>query len=769
MVRDGGSLWVTYGERRFPASPRSYLIALEAVLAHVDTSESHLQELESIAGALRHLPSPSATDRDGSSERAREKEVVKKRLAALFEAAPECARAVDAALDSISRSSDQLERFLDMQNYRLSYWRVATEEINYRRFFDVNELAAIRVEEPAVFAATHAFVLDLVREGRITGLRLDHTDGLYDPEGYFLTLQASLRQALRDGNRPAGAPMYVVAEKVLESGEELRRGWAISGTSGYDFLAAVGGVFIDQAAEPAMTELYRSFTGASADHAAVVHQAKRDVMDGTFSSEIQVLAHALKRVADSSRRARDFTLPSLARVIKETIAALPVYRTYVRPGGERQASDEQRIEEAIERARAKNPLVDESTFEFLGDVLLLREDGHAAASVAMRLQQLSGPIMAKGVEDTASYRFNRLVCLNEVGCDAGRFGGTVEAFHAHNASIAARWPLSMTATTTHDTKRSEDVRARLAVLSEIPDVWGEGVARLRELARAASPDAWSRVSRNDEYLFHQTVVGMLPLGDVTPGLVDRIVAFMAKATREAKLQTSWARPNARYDEAVERLARDCLGSPPFVAAAVELVRAVAPYGATNSLAQLALRLAAPGVPDLYQGCETWSFSLVDPDNRRAVDYGGTRALLAGLRARGNPTPELCRELLDGYADGRIKLHVTSIGLRLRRELPELFLEGRYTALGGSPHLVAFERSFGDRTLVCAVPRLSRRLTRGERPWPLGDAWADARLELPATSAGGRFRNLFTGEELGGDAPRLRDVFATFPVAWLSKG
>ncbi|HEX3346449.1 MAG TPA: malto-oligosyltrehalose synthase, partial [Polyangiaceae bacterium] len=479
VKREGGTLWVVYYDRKFPASPRSYGLAVEAALAGAQaTADADREELESVLGSIRHLPASSVTDAEGRAERAREKEVVKRRLAALCESSPACARAMDEALDTISRSADRLEAFLNEQNYRLSYWRVATEEINYRRFFDVNDLAAIRMEQPAVFEAAHGLVLDLVREGRVTGLRLDHTDGLYDPEGYFQALQAAIRQALRDGQLPTGAPMYVVAEKILAEGEHLRRGWAISGTSGYDFLAAAGGVLVDRDAEAAMTRLYDDFTGVRHDYAAVVYQAKRDVMDGSFSSEIHVLAHALKGLADASRRARDFTLPSLVRVIKETIAALSVYRTYVRPNGLRQPKDEGRIREAIELARRTNPLIDGSTFEYLMDVLLLREDSAAAVSFAMRFQQLSGPIMAKGVEDTAGYRFNRLVCLNEVGCDAGRFGGTVEELHAHNETVSARWPLSMTATTTHDVKRSADVRARLAVLSELPDEWRAGVERL---------------------------------------------------------------------------------------------------------------------------------------------------------------------------------------------------------------------------------------------------------------------------------------------------
>jgi (1->4)-alpha-D-glucan 1-alpha-D-glucosylmutase len=388
-------------------------MAIECALLAFDADEveadepSHRSELESILGSLRHFPAPSSTGADDRAERAREKEVVKRRLAALFEASPACARAMDEALDALSKSSDRLEGFLNEQNYRLSYWRVATEEINYRRFFDVNELAAIRMEEPAVFATTHAFVLDLIRDGRVTGLRLDHTDGLYDPEGYFQRFQASVRQALREGEKPAAAPMYLVAEKILGNSEELKRGWAVSGTTGYDFLAVAAGLFVDRDSEDEMTQLYADFIGAPANHATCVHQAKRDVMDGSFSSEMHVLAHTLKRIADGSRRARDFTLPSLVRVIKETIAAFPVYRTYVRPTGLRQKRDEAWIREAVDTARRRNPLIEGSPFEFLMDVLLLKERSEQAVHFAMLFQQLSGPMaraIVKGLLQFASPR-----------------------------------------------------------------------------------------------------------------------------------------------------------------------------------------------------------------------------------------------------------------------------------------------------------------------------------------------------------------------------
>ena len=391
--------------------------------------------------------------------------------------------------------------------------------------------------------------------------------------------------------------------------------------------------------------------------------------------------------------------------------------------------------------------------------------GELGASFAMKFQQLTGPIMAKGVEDTALYRYNRLVCLNEVGCDASRFGESIDAWHEHNARILSRWPLSMTTTSTHDTKRSEDVRARLAVLSEVPDSWREFVGRFDLSARDACPEV--SISPADTYVLCQAVVGALPFERLTdearPAFEDRIAAYLQKATREAKLLTSWTTPNVQYERGLDAYVRAALRSSAVRELAERFVAGIATYGATNSLAQLALRLAAPGVPDVFQGNELWTLRLVDPDNRVPVDFDLRRQLLADLQANGDPTPETARELVSSYADGRIKMYVTWRGLQLRRSHPGLFLEGSYEPLRVSDHTVAFARHHEGRRLVCVVPRLVRTLTGGLKPWALADAWGDTMLPL---GRAGTLRNVFSGESLQGDAVRLADVFAVFPVAWL---
>ncbi len=773
LVREGGAFQVQVYDRRLPASPRSYAIILEEALgkmgaAGADDTSRH--NLESILASIRNLPPVDAPSRMARRARLREKEVIKHRLAEACAGNAAVAQALDEAAASVASKIERMEAFLGEQNYRLSYFRVATEEINYRRFFDINGLAAIRMEDPDVFAAAHARLFELVRAGRVTGIRLDHTDGLYDPYAYFQTLQHGMREALRAAGSTEDKPIYAVAEKILEAGEELPRGWSISGTTGYDFLSAINALWVDPRAEEILTRGYVEITEGSADFEVVLRQAKRDVMEGSFASEIQVLSDALKSIAERTRRARDYTRASLMRVIKETIAAFGVYRTYVRPDGSRGRHDESHVQRAVQLARLENPMVEGGTFSFLEDALLLRLRGDDVVRFAMRFQQLTGPIMAKGVEDTALYRFVRLTSLNEVGCDPGRFATPATVLHEHNAAMLARWPLTMTCTSTHDTKRSEDVRARIAVLSEMPEDWLVFARETREQCEPFTSvvDGVRAPSPCDTYLFVQTVLGAWPfqgLRDAEPRkqFVERMEQYMLKAIHDEKVRSSWTNPNAAYDRAVSQFVHGALESPAVLERFASWVERLVVPGATNSLAQLALRLASPGVPDVYQGSELWDLSLVDPDNRRVVDFALRRQMLEALRGRGEPTVELARDLLRDFSDGGPKLHVTSTGLRLRRSQPELFLDGSYSPLEGSEHIVAFERSCPSLRLVCIVPRLSSRLTQGRGTWPVGEVWGDQHLQLTSP---GSFTNVFTGERVEGERLPLAKVLGVFPVAWL---
>ncbi len=766
LERRGGAFWIRYWERRLPVNPSTAVPVLERAVEALSlrAEDARRQELESIVTGLRNLPPITETDPERRHERAREKEVGKRRLAALCED-PAVAAAIDAEVKRTNgtpgdpRSFDALDQLLVNQAYRLAFWRVATEEINYRRFFDINDLAAVRMEEPAVFDDAHALLLELVAAGRVQGIRLDHTDGLYDPAAYFEKLRAAI------GDRD----VYVIAEKILEGREELPPGWKIDGTTGYDFLVQCSGVFVDRRSEKAFTRIYREIGEDHRSFAEHVHDSKRAIMRSSLSSELHMLAVRLERIAMRDRRSRDFTLATLRRALGETIAAFPVYRTYVRPDGSREPTDEQIVFRAIRAAKRRNPEMSPSVFDFLRDVLLLsrepanEEDRKARVELAMRFQQLTGPVTAKGVEDTAFYTYVRFVALDEVGGNPDHFGTTVDEIHVGNRARRAKWPRTMTATSTHDTKRGEDVRARLAVLSEMPERWEAWVRAWSEIAqkyvRPIDDEPAPRAS--DRYLFFQTVLGAHPLtGGIDDTFVERMIAYAVKAAREAKQRTSWLATNEAYEEAlstfVSALLRDQAFSSSLTAAAAE----IATHGATNGLGQVVLEIASPGIPDRYQGSETWDLRLVDPDNRGPVDYDALRATIRAIEGK-KP-----RELLASFADGGIKLHVVRAGLRLRRSMPAVFLDGDYVPIDAGEEIVAFGRSHESGAVVAAVTCRPVRVTAGRARWPVGDVWADRRIAVPA----GRWRDALTGCEhtVGDDGLLAALLFADLPVALLTK-
>jgi (1->4)-alpha-D-glucan 1-alpha-D-glucosylmutase len=779
LVRRRGSFWIRYFDHELPVAPRSLLglldLAVEELRPQETTAEDpDVAELLSIATATRNLPERHETATTRRIERAREKEIIKGRIETLALRSVRVARALDEAVAKYNghkgdpASFDRLDALLGEQSYRLSYWRVASEEINYRRFFDINTLAAVRMEDTRVFEAAHARILALVAEGLIDGLRLDHTDGLRDPADYF----ASLRRA-------AGSKrLYVVAEKILERGERLPRAWEIDGTTGYDALSTLGGLWVDGSAEPAFTSLYQRITGDRLSFEAHVHEGKRAVIDSSFNPEINLLARALERIAEGDRHSRDFTLATLRAAIVATITAFPVYRTYVRAGGDRGPNDDRHIARAIALAKRRHPNVDPSVFDLLREILLLKGPraesapttpvDESRASFALRFQQLTGPIMAKGVEDTAYYRYTRFVATNEVGGDPSRFGVPVRELHEAAQARVRDWPLSLVASSTHDTKRGEDVRARLAVLTERPERWEACVVAWCRLAEKHLTviDGARVPSAADAYLLFQTILGAWPFAGIDverERYVERIGAYMVKAVREAKVESSWFHPNEEYEGALTALVRGLFVDEAFVSQVRALAEETATYAATNGLAQVALKIAGPGVPDTYQGSELWNFSLVDPDNRGEVDYGSRRDALRTVCDRARNRLDLGRELLDHFEDGVIKLYVTRTLLALRREYPALHLYGSYGAIEAGEHVVAFTREHEGRALACVVPRLSWKLTAGEHPWPIGPAWGARSLTLPAR----RWTNVFTGEkhEWSGDAP-LRQVFASFPIAVL---
>ncbi len=823
-----GTFTVCYYETPLPIAPPSYpgilRRRLDALSETLPADDLQLLEYQSIITALERLPGQDARHPELVAERQREQVVAKRRLAELVAASAAVRAAVDGAVRELNgtpgdpHSFDALDALLDVQTYRLAFWRVAAEEINYRRFFAINELAAVRQEEPAVFDAAHALLLRLVAEGTVTGVRIDHPDGLWDPAGYTRRLQTAAGAAARESGSEGDArgvvevrpgfgpddacPLYLVVEKILEHGEELPPEWAVHGTTGYDFAAALTGLFVDPAGRKPFDELYARFIGEKTAYPALVYETKHLIMRRALASEVNVLARALNRISEQDRRSRDFTLNSLRDALREVIACFPVYRTYVACEaegaelGEGTVSERDRsyVEAAVAQAKRRAPVADPSVFDFVRDVLLLRhpagltpEQRLERCRFAMKLQQLTGPVMAKGVEDTAFYRFNRLLALNEVGADPTRFGTTVAAFHRQNAARRERWPHAMLATSTHDTKRSEDVRARITVLSELPREWRAALTRWSRMNRrhTTKVDGRPAPDRNDQYAFYQTLLGAWPTGSMDAAgdaaFVERMDAYLLKAIREAQAHTSWINPNVAYDEATRAFVRavlDPVGNATFVNDFVTLQRKVAHFGAFNALAQQVLKLTSPGVPDVYQGTETWDLSLVDPDNRRPVDYAKRARLLRDLRRRRDPA-RLAAELVQSKADGRIKLWVTHRVLACRRERRDLFGAGDYAPIDvrgqAQDHVCAFARRSAEQEVIVAVPRLIATLCRGELSDPVGGAiWGDTGLALPRAADGQTYRNVFTDEVVRtavgdrGRELRLAEVFATVPVALLAR-
>ena len=725
LVRRGGSLVVQHGERDFPLDPRT-LGALISQAAEAAGSD----ELAFIGSALGELPASTAADVEQVARRQRDAEVLAARLEELV-GEPAVASALDAVVAARNADVDALDALLEEQNYRLAFWRAASRDLGYRRFFDIDELIGLRMEDETVFAETHALVLRWVAEGRVDGLRIDHPDGLRDPAGYFERLRASAPDA------------WIVAEKILEADEPLPAEWPIDGTTGYRFANLATGLQVDPAGEHALTEAWEAVADVGPGWDEIAAEARASVLVELLGSDVNRLTELLLAVCEQNRRYRDFTRHELHHALREVAAAVPVYRTYVRVR-DRHLTDRDAglIEEAVALAARRREDLDPELFAFIGRVLRLEVEGPLAAELAMRFQQLTPAAMAKGLEDTAFYRYHRLIALNEVGGDPGRFGTDPSAFHEAMATAEAHWPAAMLALSTHDTKRSADVRARLTMLAGDAEGWR---ASARQLVEALRPHRASEESPTDAevWLFLQVLVGAWPID------ADRLVTYLAKASREAKLRTSWTDPDPGHDAALERLARASLDDPSFVALVEATVAPLVEPGQRAALSQLALQLTAPGVPDTYQGSELWELSLVDPDNRRPVDYEARRALLAEAGRCS------AAEAWAGRDEGLPKLWLLHRVLELRRRRPEAFVGGSYRALEASGSLadavVAFMR--GD-AVISVAPRLVRSVERA--------GWADTGLRLPD----GRWRSL-DGTEHAGEV-RVADLLGAFPVAVLER-
>jgi (1->4)-alpha-D-glucan 1-alpha-D-glucosylmutase len=834
---ENGAFTVYYFAAPLPIAPPTYPLILNRVLERVReqlvSDDLPLLELQSTIASFDRLAPNHETDLVKIEERLREQVVGKHRLDQLAAAEPVIGGAIEQVVAEFNGQAgspatfDDLETLLNAQSYRPAYWRVAAEEINYRRFFAINELAAIRQEVPGVLNATHRLLFELTGSGEVSGVRVDHPDGLWDPAGYFRDVQlgaflartraaidsrrkspvdddtwelwrAELIELWHSAHADAGAEdtvepsLYVVVEKILEHGEQVPAGWQVAGTVGYEFARVVTGLFVDKSNRKAQDDFYARFTGARVRFSDLVYEQKKQIMRVALASEVNVLARALDRLTEHNRRTRDFTLNSLRNALREIIACFPVYRTYtVCNGSDVSTRDRRFVESAVNEALRRNPASDRGAFSFIRDALLLEhpkdateEQRDEVCHFVMKFQQLTGPVMAKGLEDTAFFTYNRLLSLNEVGGDPASFGSSVQDFHRQCINRAQRWPGAMLASSTHDTKRSEDVRARISAISELPREWRAAVNRWARMNRrhkvrlhgSLAPD------RNDEYHLYQTLIGVWPFGMTDPDsdFIERITTYMVKAVREGQRHSSWISPGEEYESALTGFIEGILRPDRrnrFLEDFPEVAVRFARIGAFTSLSQQLLKLTAPGVPDIYQGTELWDFSLVDPDNRRAVDFSHRRTLLAELD-QSAPGKELASELIDDLESGAIKLFLTSRALAFRAANQDLFARGDYVPLDVTgpleDHVVAFRRCWTDSECIVVVPRLVSGLLSEPHAVPTGELWRGSALCLSHLSAETPYDHVFTGERHvagHGDCAAgldLADVLAHFPVALLER-
>ncbi|HBB30393.1 MAG TPA: malto-oligosyltrehalose synthase [Cyanobacteria bacterium UBA8803] len=772
---DEQGLTINYYDLKFPIRIESYtqVFAYDIGRLRKTLGRNHpdFVKLLAVLYALKYIPSG-----EEGMERYDQISFIKRMLWELWNHNPEIKAYMEENIKSFNGESGKpesfnlLESLLSEQFFRLSYWKVGNEELNYRRFFTVNDLISVRIEDEKVFQRNHQLVFQLIEEQKITGLRIDHIDGLYDPAQYLQRIREKA-----DGT-------YIVVEKILEQQEELPINWPVQGTTGYDFLTHMNGIFCQQATQPKFDLVYQRFIGNNISCAALIDEKKRLIIGKHLTGDIDNLANLLKRISMRYRYASDFTIYALKAALVEILAVFPVYRTYINYEGMSRA-DRECMKQVIEQAKENMPIF-LNEFFFIEKFLLLEFDEHLTPEekeqwhyFVMRLQQFTGPLMAKGVEDTVMYVYNRLLSLNEVGSAPGHFGVSLEEFHTFNQHRAAYWPHAMNATATHDTKRGEDTRARINVLSEIPGEWDSNLRKWQDINAGYKEcvDGLDVPDPNDEYFFYQTLIGSFPFDEKEySAFVQRMEQYIIKAIREAKVHTAWLRPDTGYENAFIQFAECVLKNTKkneFLQAFRPFQQKVRHYGIFNSLSQTLLKIASPGVPDFYQGTELWDLSVVDPDNRRPVDFQKRIGLLKDLKKRSqSDILGLIQDLLKTKEDGKIKLFLIYRALQARQKYLELFQRGDYrklTVLGSlKEHVVAFVRSWGETTAIAIAPRFLTSLIKvGE--YPFGEqVWQETRIALPPGSSS-VWQDAITGEEIPGeDTLWIRDVLKHFPVALL---
>ena len=802
-----GRFFIRYYEHQLPIDPSDYVLILkyrlDPLLEQEGAEAPPVQELQRIITALLTLPSRNDPDPERITIRYREQETLKRCLAALTDDHPTMQDFVQETLRVFNgtkgdpQSFGLLDSLLQDQAYRLAFWRVAGEEINYRRFFDINELAAIRIEEPDVFQHVHQSIFSLIQSAAVHGLRVDHVDGLYEPKRYLEHWQEWAQKELGLPADTKGRSLYIVVEKILGKGELLSEDWPVHGTTGYEFLHLLNNLFVDSHNKRAMDAFYTQFARDATTFETLAYECKNLIMDTSMSSELNTLGHQLNLLSEQHRHSRDFTLNSLTHALKEIIACFPVYRTYVSPHGHEGINDRDRayLRLAVIQAKRRNPATSSQVFDFVQDCLLRTQASHRMLSwedvrpFVMKFQQTTSPVMAKGLEDTAFYRYNRLISLNEVGGEPTQFGIPVATFHERMRERQQQWPLSLSATSTHDTKRSQDVRARINVLSELPQEWKTHVRRWHRLNKNKKKriEGQEVPSRNEEYLLYQTLLGAWPFAGLdSPTYQDfrqRIQEYMLKAIKEAKVHTSWINPHDAYEQAVSQFIQKLLEPAPsnqFLEAFLPFQNAIARYGMYNALSQVVLKIGCPGIPDFYQGSEIWDLTLVDPDNRRPVDYGHLQDLSKAIPSDwAEITEPFLQNLLESYEDGRIKFYVTRTLLNYRKTHPELFLQGAYDPLetnGEKRHyLCAFQRTWKTQAVVVVVPRLIHGIIPDPTIPALGrTVWGNTGVLLPSNDQTTQYRNVLTNQRILTQTKEtdtmlgVSEIFQRLPIAIMER-
>ena len=745
LVLEERGFRIAYFDHRFPVGPATWSQILST---DPERTPDH-SEFRLLLDMIDRIPPRTAAYWEAIEARQFETSGVKRELWRLYKADQRVREFVDSSIQAVNEDRWRLHQLLESQAYRLAWWRMASEKINYRRFFDVHELAGIRVDDLSVFNATHSLVFELIEAGHVDGLRIDHIDGLFDPRLYL--------------QRLPNASVYVVVEKILADGESLPEDWPIQGTTGYDFLGMVNAVLTDREGFDRLRAIWSEHTGLRATREDVEYGRKKRVIDELFAGEFQDLGSALAGLAEADLYARDLSPRDLKRALIELTASLVVYRTYT-TGESVSERDRNYLRRAIDEARHREPAAGDAAYDFLRRVLTLERPPNLTHEqwvdwirFVMRWQQISGPVMAKGVEDSTFYVYNPLLSMNEVG-SIGR-AVDVDEFHRYLQHRRQRWPNAMNATSTHDSKRSEDVRARIAVLSELADEWRRHLVRWTRWHR----DRRGAVDLNEEWYIYQSLLGVWPLHDEEmPGLRDRLHGYMRKSVREAREQSSWQDPSEDHEQMVLGFVDSLLEDDRFLADFRRLFEKIEAYGAMNALSQALLKITAPGVPDFYQGTIDWNLTLVDPDNRRPARTPPLTDLGAGPL-----------ELLETWRDGRIKVFVTEAAIAFRKANHELFMHGEYVAVAAegrrAEHVIAYARCHGNAWALIVVPRLVSKLSVTVRP-PIGiRAWGNTELVLPA-AAPAAWRNVFTGTRLkqreGGRLPLFR-MLEQFPVALLT--